>query len=110
MTDEQFEKMIMRLEDRRSENFKSVIEAFLPAREDRDRLIRMEGQIDAATRMMAAMRSEDLVKIEEASRRGAAAHRRLDTQFIFMLGTGIITIGGMLLTALFVYIRMGAPS
>lgn len=107
MTDDQFEKMIDRMEDRRTENLKAVIQAILPAREDRDRLIRMEGQIELATKLMSMTRAEDLVKIENADNKAAAAHRRLDSQFKWTVGTVIITVGGMILTALFAYMKMG---
>lgn len=107
MTDDQFEKMLERMEDKRTENLKSVIFSIIPLREDRDRLIKIEGQIELSTKLMSMMRAEDLIKIEVADKKAAAAHKRLDAQFTFILSTVVITIGGMILTAIFVYAKMG---
>ncbi|HYE22175.1 MAG TPA: hypothetical protein VD998_01145 [Verrucomicrobiae bacterium] len=106
MTDDQFETMMERLEDRRSNNLREILAAILPSRDDRDRLIRIEGELRALTNLMGTTRTEDLNKIELANKKADAAHRRIDSQFLWSVGTIIVTVGGMLLTALFVYMRL----
>lgn len=108
MTDDQFEKMLERMEDRRSENLRAILQAILPAREDRDRLIKIEGQLELSTRLMTMTRAEDLAKIDNADKKAAAAHRRIDAHFIWSAATVIVTVGGMVLTAIYTYIKMGA--
>ena len=107
MTDEQFEKMLEKLEDRRSDNLRAVLESVLPAREDRERLIKIEGQLELSTKLMSVTRAEDLVKIENTKKTADAAHRRLDSQFIFLVSTVIITVGGMILTAIYAVFHAG---
>jgi len=106
MTDDQFEKMMERLEDRRSKNLSDILNAILPAREDRERLIKIEAKIESSIGLMSAIRSEDLAKITQADAKASAAHRRLDAHFYWSVGTIVVTVGGMILTALFVYIRI----
>lgn len=105
MTDDQVEKMLENLENRRSQNLREILSAILPAREDRDRLIKIEGKVEAAMTLMVTMRTEDLSKIDSSDKKAVAAHRRLDNQFAFLVTTCIVTVGGLILTALFVFIK-----
>ena len=106
MSEEQFFRMMQKLEDSRSQNLREVLAAVMPAREDRDRLIRMEGQLNAQLALTSSMRTEDLAKISEADTKAAAAHRRIDGMSKWINSGAVITVGGMILTALFVYMRL----
>lgn len=106
MSEEQFFRMMQKLEESRSQNLREVLAAVMPAREDRDRLIRMEGQLAASFTLTSSMRTEDLAKISDAETKAVAAHRRIDAMSKWINGGVMVTVGGMLLTALFVYIRM----
>lgn len=106
MSEEQFFRMMQKLEDSRSQNLREVLSAVMPAREDRDRLIRMEGQLNAQLTLTTSMRTEDLAKISEADTKAAAAHRRIDAMGRWINGGVLVTVSGMILTALFVYMRL----
>lgn len=110
LSEEQLFRMIQKLEESRTNNLREVIAALLPARQDRDMLITIKANQESQMSLLTSMRNEDLKKIAESDIKAAAAHRRIDGMSRWINGSVIVTVGGMILTALFVYIRVGSGS
>lgn len=106
MSEEQFFRMMTKLEEHRSNNLKEVLSAILPAREDRDMLITIKATQDSQMQLITAMRTHDTDKLAKAEAKAQAAHNRIDGMAKWVNGGVIVTVGGMILTALFVYIRL----
>lgn len=107
MDAEQFENMLERQEERRNQNLKEILTALLPTMQDHERLIKIEAKVETVILLANSNRTADLEKISLADKKADAAHRRVDTSLKWVMGTMLITIGGMLLTALYVYAKMG---
>lgn len=110
MPNEDFERMIEKLEEKRNANLTALITALLPTQGDRERLIKIEAKVETALLLANTTRTEDLKKISDADTRAVAAHRRIDGVLRWVIGSSLITVGGMLLTALFVYLKIALPS
>ena len=106
MTPEQFEGMLDRQEERRTQNLREILSALVPSVQDRERLIKIEGKIETAILLGQANRASDLEKIKTAEAKADAAHRRADGILRWVITSVLATVGGMLLTALFVYSKM----
>lgn len=107
ITPEQFEQMMDRMENNRNNNLRQILQAFMPAQEDRERLIKIEAKVETVILLGNANRNSDLEKITSADRKAEAAHKRVDGTLRWTIGSSLITVGGMILTALFVYIKSG---
>lgn len=107
LSEDQFFKMMKALEESRSNNLREVIGALLPAREDRDMLITIKANQESQIRLLSSMRSEDLEKIAKADSKAAAAHTRVDAIGKWVFGAIIFSVGGIILTALALFVKMG---
>lgn len=105
--DKEMMNFFEKLEEKRNANISSLLSALLPSQGDRERLIKIEAKVEMGLLLQNTTRTEDLKKIADADTRAAAAHRRIDGVARWAVVSNLVTVGGMILTALFVYMRRG---
>ncbi len=97
LTDSQFEKLL----ERQDKRYMDFLQAVLPSREDRDRLIKIETTQQNTMLLMSTTRSEDLLKIGAADTKATKAHTRIDSVARWAIVSYITTFGGVLLSVFF---------